>query len=59
MIQRSLWLVWAIALLAPSCQGAPQVQTEAGGTRAAKTFSVAKASELQQALDDAQFGDTV
>ena len=59
MIPRSLCLVWAIALLAPSCQGAPQVQTEAGGTRAAKTFSVAKASELQQALDDAQFGDTV
>ncbi|MBL8237050.1 MAG: right-handed parallel beta-helix repeat-containing protein [Bryobacterales bacterium] len=59
MIQRSLCLVWAVAVLASSCHGAPQAQSEAAGTRAAKTIYVSKASELQQALDEAQFGDTV
>ena len=59
MIQKSLCMFGAVALLATSCNGAPPAQLEAGRTRAAKTLFVSKASELQQALDDAQFGDTV
>ena len=58
MIQNGLALVWVLALLS-SCHAAPQEQTSAEGGRAVKTFNVSKASELQQALDDAQFGDTV